>query len=168
MAEQTNADRFVFGPGDTRMEIASGDRLLLGAADTGGRFSVITGDVDGLDGPPLHTHDADEFTWVISGGPLTVQIGDDVLEIEAGGGYWAPAGTPHTFANASDQSARYLSVLTPGGFEHFLDESGRYFAGLGDAPPDPDRIAEIAGRHGSTPVGPPLAAVLAAAASNGG
>lgn len=152
---------FVFGPDDTRMALATGDRLLLGAADTGGRLSVITGVIAGIEGPPLHTHDGDEFTWVLSGGPLTVQVGDEITEIEPGGGYWAPAGTPHTLANASDTPARYMSVMAPGGFEHFLDESGRYFAELGDQAPDPDRIAEIASRHNSTPVGPPLAAVLA-------
>ena len=50
--------------------------------------------------------------------------------------------------------------MTPGGFEHFLDESGRYLAALDGDQPDPDRIAEIASRHKSTPLGPPLAAVL--------
>ena len=89
--------------------------------------------------------------------------GRRVLEIGPGGGYWAPAGTPHTFANAPDTPVEYASVMTPGGFEHFLDESARYFEGLDEGtPPDPDRIAEIAARHRSTPVGPPLAAVLAA------
>ena len=151
---------FVFGPGDTRMRIASGDRLLLGAADTAGQLSVITGTIEGIEGPPLHTHGGDELTWIISGGPLTIQVGDDITEVEPGGGYWAKAGTPHTFANCTNDPVRYVSVMAPGGFEHFLDESARYFAGLAGEDPDPARIAEMADRYDSTPVGPPLAAVL--------
>lgn len=149
---------WVFGPDDTRKDMPLGERVLLRAEDTGGAVSVLIGVVAGAEGPPLHTHDdEDELSFVVSGGPLTVQVGDEVLELEAGAGYWAPRGVPHTFANFSGSPATVVSVVTPGGMEDLLHAQGAYLASLA-GPPDAEEIARIGSAHRSAVAGPPLAA----------
>lgn len=150
-------DGWVFGPEDTRKDMPLGERVLLSAADTGGALSVLLGVVTGPDGPPLHSHDTeDELSFVVAGGPLTVQLGGEVRDLEAGAGYWAPRGVPHTFANFSNVPATVVSVVAPGGMEHLLHAQGEYLSTL-SGPPDAEEFARIGAAHGANVAGSPLA-----------
>lgn len=161
-------DGWVLQADSTRMAMPLGERVLLGAADTDGAVTVLLAEATGPEGPPLHAHESmDELSFVVAGGPLTVQLGDDVHELGPGGGYWAPRGVAHTFANFSSSPAMVVSVVTPGGMEGLLAAQGDYLASLPTGEmPDPARVAEIGAAHASTVVGPPLAATIGAA--NGG
>jgi hypothetical protein len=59
-------------------------------------------------------------------------------------------GTVHGFANPLDIPARFLDVHAPGGFERYFREVA---AALGDGPPDPAAMAEIASRYDTRPAG---------------
>jgi mannose-6-phosphate isomerase-like protein (cupin superfamily) len=78
--------------------------------------------------PPLHHHDFDEGFYVLEG-ELTFQLGDEIVVKRAGEFAFAPRNVVHTLANHSGQSARYVLVITPAGFE-------RYFARMRDEPPE--------------------------------
>lgn len=149
----------VFEAGSSRMVMPFGERVLLRAADTDGAASVLVAEVVGPEGPPLHSHDdCDELTFVVAGGPLTVQLDDQVHELGVGAGYWAPRGVAHTFANLSGTPATVVSVVTPGGMERLLHDQGAYLTSLSEGEaPDPARIAEIGAAHRSSVHGPPLA-----------
>ena len=58
---------------------------------------------------PLHTHPIEE-AFVVTGGALTMQLGDETLIAEAGSVVRVPPGVPHAFRNASPEPARVLGA----------------------------------------------------------
>jgi hypothetical protein len=76
-------------------------------------------------GPPLHFHTTFEDSFFVLDGLLTVQLGDDVVELGSGDFATAPPGVPHSLTNAhADQSAcRAVNLLTPGvGFDRYIKQ----------------------------------------------
>jgi mannose-6-phosphate isomerase-like protein (cupin superfamily) len=62
---------------------------------------------------PLHMHHEDDEAWYILEGALAFQLGDQIVEVEAGGAAFAPRGLAHTYWNPRQERARYLLVMTP-------------------------------------------------------
>jgi quercetin dioxygenase-like cupin family protein len=91
--------------------------VLLRSEHTGGQLSVTEIVVPpDTAGPPLHTHDFDEAFYML-GGELVFQV-EDALETRGAGELsFAPRNVPHTLANHSTTTARYLLICTPAGFE---------------------------------------------------
>ena len=91
--------------------------VLLRSEDTDGHVSVteIVVPPHGA-GPPLHTHDFDEAFYMLEG-ELIFQVDDTLTTKGAGELCFAARNVPHTLANHSDASARYVLVCTPAGFE---------------------------------------------------
>jgi quercetin dioxygenase-like cupin family protein len=120
---------------------------------TGGRLTAAENVIAPGDGPPLHTHDAeDEFWWVIEG-RLRFKLGDEIAETETGSFVFVPRGTPHAFQNAGDAPARLLVMFTPSGMERFFDEFAALPAGASTA----EAFSRIGGPVGMDVIGPPLA-----------
>jgi uncharacterized cupin superfamily protein len=88
--------------------------VLVGGEQTDGHLGLVDETLSPeFDGPPLHVHPAfDELFYVLEG-ELTFQVGDELRTVAAGDWLMAPRGTPHTFANHSDQPARALIAVTP-------------------------------------------------------
>jgi mannose-6-phosphate isomerase-like protein (cupin superfamily) len=124
----------------------------------GGRFDFMVGEIGYLDGPQLHVHDEQDDTFFILEGVLTVQVGDEVFDLEAGDFATVPPGIPHTFSNIrKDQPpVKVVNLMTPGG----LDEQFRDMSLMGGAAADPDKMAQLRKDHGLTTVGPTLAVKL--------
>jgi mannose-6-phosphate isomerase-like protein (cupin superfamily) len=59
---------------------------------------------------PLHRHSDDE-AWYVLEGTLAVRIGDEEVEVPAGGAAIVPGGLAHTFWNPRAEPARYLLVM---------------------------------------------------------
>jgi mannose-6-phosphate isomerase-like protein (cupin superfamily) len=59
---------------------------------------------------PLHLHQEDE-AWYVLADTLRVRVGDDQVEVPAGGAAIVPGGVAHTFCNPSPQPARYVLVM---------------------------------------------------------
>jgi hypothetical protein len=104
--------------------------------------------------------DEDEWFYVLEGN-LTVYVGDKRLDLTPGGFAFGPTGVPHTFIGAGPDPTRVLVGLSPVQFEGFLREVGRpAMAGVlppapAGPPPDPERLASLAKRHGVIILGPP-------------
>ncbi len=62
---------------------------------------------------PLHIHRSDDEAWYVLEGTLAFILGDERVEVPAGGAALAPAGTPHTFWNPRPEPARYVLAMTP-------------------------------------------------------
>ena len=63
---------------------------------------------------PLHVHHEDDEAWYVLEGELRFRLGEETLEVGAGGGVLAPKGIPHAYGNARrGETARYLLVMTP-------------------------------------------------------
>jgi quercetin dioxygenase-like cupin family protein len=91
--------------------------VLLRSEETGGHVSVTEIVVPPHSaGPPLHTHDFDEASYLIEG-ELIFQVDGAQAPKRAGELSFAARSVPHTLANHSDAPARYLLVCTPAGFE---------------------------------------------------
>jgi len=84
-------------------------------------------------GPPLHTHDFDEASYMLEG-ELTFQVDDALVSKGAGELSFAARNVAHTLANHGDAPARYLLVCTPAGFERHWARAAAEAAGI--APPE--------------------------------
>lgn len=61
---------------------------------------------------PLHLHHEDDEAWFILEGTLGFQIGDETIEANRNEAVIVPRGTPHTFWNPKQETARYLIIMT--------------------------------------------------------
>jgi quercetin dioxygenase-like cupin family protein len=70
--------------------------------------------------PPMHVHEREDETFLVTEGRVTVWVGDEVVDAPAGSCLMLPRGVPHTFA-VEGERARMLVICTPGGFEGMFD-----------------------------------------------
>lgn len=105
--------------------------VLLRSEETDGQVSVTEIEVPPHSaGPPLHTHDFDEASYLLEG-LLIFQVGDaPPVSKSAGELSFAPRNAPHTLANHSDAPARYVLVCTPAGFERHWARIAAEAAGI--------------------------------------
>jgi quercetin dioxygenase-like cupin family protein len=95
----------------------------VGAAETDGRLSMleVTIPPKTLIKPHIHTRE-DEFSLVLAG-PIGVRAGDATTdEVPTGSWLIKPRSVPHAMWNVSDQPARVLEVVMPGGLERYFEE----------------------------------------------
>ena len=103
--------------------------VLLRSEETGGQVSVTEIVVPPGAGPPLHTHDFDEASYMLEG-ELTFQV-DDVVVVKGPGGLsFAPRNVVHALVNHGDAAARYVLVCTPAGFERHWARMAAEAAGV--------------------------------------
>lgn len=121
------------------------------SADTNGQFGLI--EISGGPGgePPLHIHENEDEMFYVVEGRLKAFCGDQVRTLEAGDSVFLPRHVPHTFKVLSKQ-VRFLVYVTPAGFEEYFRELGEPAKALtvprGCTPPDFEKIARVAARHG--------------------
>jgi quercetin dioxygenase-like cupin family protein len=93
--------------------------------------------------PHRHQHE-DEVSYVLKG-QIAVLQGDEVA-IGGPGSYIAkPRGIFHTFWNPGEETAHFVEIITPGGFENYF----RALAALipDNSPPDMNGIFALAQRY---------------------
>jgi mannose-6-phosphate isomerase-like protein (cupin superfamily) len=74
-----------------------------------------------LMGPPPHYHkELDELMYVVEG-TASILIGDDVVQVEAGGWHLRPRMLKHTFWNASEKPLRFFDMYFNQPFEEYLE-----------------------------------------------
>jgi mannose-6-phosphate isomerase-like protein (cupin superfamily) len=61
---------------------------------------------------PLHVHHEDDEAWYVVEDALIVRLGDQDVEVPAGGAVLVPRGTPHTYWNPQPAPTRYVLVMT--------------------------------------------------------
>jgi quercetin dioxygenase-like cupin family protein len=145
---------------DEGTEYSKGPSLWKAAGrQTGGRFDFLVLTLAYATGPGLHVHRTQEDTFYVLEGVLTVQVGDELYELEPGDFASAPPGVPHTFDNTrKDQGlVKAINLMTPGGYEGYFAE----FDELGEQELDPEVVRKICERYEVTYVGPPLREKLA-------
>jgi mannose-6-phosphate isomerase-like protein (cupin superfamily) len=72
-------------------------------------------------GPPPHYHkELDEIMYVAEG-TASVIVGEEVVEINAGGWHLRPRMIQHTFWNASDKPLRFIDMYFNQPFEEYLE-----------------------------------------------
>jgi len=131
-------------------------------------FRFASGQTDGLlalaevrlpprtPGPNLHVHANEDEMFFVLDGVMTVQVGDQLQEVAAGGLAWGARGVPHAFANRAQAPMRIMIMWLPGGAEGLFQEMRDYLQGI-DGDPDQQVVAELQARYGCTHVGPQIA-----------
>jgi len=94
------------------------------ARDTAGQFSLFDQMTPKGFAAPPHFHSAVTDSFYIVDGELDYAVGDTVYYgVTAGGFIYIPHSTRHEFRVISD-TARFLLLCTPGGFEGYFEDLG--------------------------------------------
>jgi len=120
-------------------------RMIISSEDTNGQFTLGEVEVDPDCGPPPHVHTREDETFFVQSGRIEYWI--DGKRIEAGPGtvVFAPRNIPHAFRGISDEPARALVMITPGGFEQFFK---RYAELRSTEQADLQQIVALAAEYG--------------------
>jgi uncharacterized cupin superfamily protein len=105
------------------------------------------------DGPPAHTHAAQDESWYVLEGELRFKLDAAMHSAPAGSFVFVPRGTVHAFQNVGEGSARILVIFNPSGMEPFFEQ----FADLPAGAVEPGVFAQLGAEVGMDVVGPPLA-----------
>ena len=123
-----------------------GVRFMAWAEEPGGGFSLIEHPISPRTlAAPLHRHSReDEYSFVLEG-EVGIQIGDEIIYGGPGELVAKPRGIAHAFWNRTDEPARALEIIAPGGFEPYFDDMATLLAR-----PDfnPGMLAELGARYG--------------------
>ncbi len=126
-----------------------GGTIRTSATDTAGRYTTIEIVAYPRNAVPLHVHGNEEEHFVVIEGRVHLTNGDQRLELSAGEAATVKRGTPHAWANLSDEPVRMLVMFAPG-------EQEKAFRLIGSATDgDFSAIAEENERLGTSVVGPP-------------
>ena len=133
-------------------------RVVVDGEASGGAIAIVEIDARRGDMPPLHVHRREDEIFYVLDGRLSLHLPDGSLEIGPGQAAFAPRDVPHAYRVESD-TARWLAIATPAGFDAFVREVGEP-APEDALPPegrvhDPARLAEISARYGIELLGPP-------------
>ena len=139
------------GDGSTGFHLAAraGERLSFAGAEflvkassetTAGAFAIIE-EVDPLD-TPLHVHaNEDELFYVIEGEHV-FRVGE--VEFPAGPGavVFAPRQVPHAHRRVVPRTGRFLTMVSPAGFERFFRELSAAESAEGAGPDAYERVSK--------------------------
>jgi quercetin dioxygenase-like cupin family protein len=133
-------------------------RVRLEGEESGGTVAVVELEGRRGDMPPLHVHAREDETFYVLEGRMSLHLPGGSLELRAGEARLAPRGVPHVY-RVESETARWLAIATPAGFDEFVREAGEP-APEELLPPegrvhDAERLSEIAARHGIQLLGPP-------------
>jgi mannose-6-phosphate isomerase-like protein (cupin superfamily) len=97
-------------------------RVWMRTSMTNGLFSSVeTAVAPKIMGPSPHHHlELDEIMYVIEG-TASVLVGDEVVEVNAGGWHLRPRLITHTFWNASEKPLRFIDMYFNQPFEEYLE-----------------------------------------------
>ena len=129
------------------------------AAQTGHAFSQIETDDPRGSGPPLHLHHNEDETFYVLEGAVTLLVGDERFDLDAGDYCFGPREVPHAYIVRSER-ARMLVTASPGGVEEVFVSLGVPVTGSeppADAVMPPmDELMRLFAGYGCEILGPPL------------
>ena len=138
-------------PGQQRWFFGMLAEVKASAADTAGQYTLVEITAPAGLETPLHVHYNEDEGFHVLEGSVTILVGDETVELAAGQHAFGPRDVPHKFRVGPD-GARMLWVLTPGGFEDFIEEVSVPAEAPTVPPPSvvpPENVAEIVRRHGN-------------------
>lgn len=155
MDEEAVAGSIFLAPGEGKGTAPGGPRQIkikIASESTGGSYSMIEDTVPPHYATELHVHrNTDEAFYVVKG-PLLFQLGADKSEAPTGTFLFIPRGIAHAFMNPTTESATYIVIISPPGFEKYFEES----ALVENSNPAPEILASISERHDREVIGPPM------------
>lgn len=138
----------VVSPAGSRVIKAFNNELtvLLGAAETGGLFTLGMLLVPPGAGAPRHYHENEDECFVPLAGVVEFLVEDVWTEAPAGAAVFLPKRSIHAFRNSGTEPLRMLVQTSPAGFETFFERCAEEFAKAEG--PDMSRIVAISADYG--------------------
>ena len=116
-----------------RLHFSGAEFVIRAAADTtNGAFSIVE-EIDPLD-TPRHVHRHEDELFFIIEGDHVFSIGDAEFRVGPGATVFAPRGVPHEHRRIVPRTGRFLTMLSPAGFEGFFRELSHAEAAGADMP----------------------------------
>ena len=134
------------GDAGEQLRFSDAEFLVKASAETtGGSFSIVE-EVAPLDTPP-HVHANEDELFIVLEGEHEFTVGETVFDVGPGAVVFAPRGIPHSHRRVVPRTGRFLTLVSPAGFEGFFRE-------LSEAERDgtigPDAYARASERYGIT------------------
>jgi quercetin dioxygenase-like cupin family protein len=140
--------------------VRAGDSHRISLYDVVFRYGIAADETDGavsmlevtipprtLVKPHMHTLE-DEYTLILDG-TVGARLGDETVEeIPAGSWLVKPRSIPHAMWNVTDEPARILEVVAPGGIERYFEQIAPVLTQKG--PGWTQRYYELAREYGLT------------------
>jgi quercetin dioxygenase-like cupin family protein len=114
----------ILGPGEGDLLTFKGlaTRIKVRTEMTNEGLTVIETRVEPhFEGFSLHKHEHIKEIFYVLEGTLTIQLDNERITAKPGALILVPPGVMHTYWNESDEPAKYLLMITPGGFEKYLE-----------------------------------------------
>ena len=112
-------EHVLVAPGEGELIEVAGNRIWIKVA-TDSQLVCDYSAAPHFSGPPLHVHPGFDETYLVLDGTLAVTVDNQRTELGPGAVAYVSGSVPHTFSNPTGQRVRFLSICTPGGFEHFF------------------------------------------------
>jgi quercetin dioxygenase-like cupin family protein len=140
------------GEGEAIWMLNSLYEVRASSDETGGELTAMEMTIPAGMGPPPHEHQGGESVYVLEG-RVRYHIGGETHEGGPGTFFYIPAGTEENFEPADENPVRLLVIYTPGGMDKFFSEAGepaqrREVPRPSPTPPDLERLASVAAKHG--------------------
>jgi quercetin dioxygenase-like cupin family protein len=132
--------------------------VKAGPDETGNAFSQFVVDDPRGSGPPLHVHHNEDETFYVLEGQITMFVGDERIDLEAGDYLFGARGIPHAYLVRSER-ARMLVTISPSGSEQLFVSLGVPVTGAEPPtetvmPPMPEMVRQFAA-YGAEILGQP-------------
>ncbi|MFC6767699.1 cupin domain-containing protein [Natrinema soli] len=122
--------------------------LLATSDDTDGAWSLIENEANPGQGPAPHWHKEMIEGFYILEGKVDFEIDDEDRRAGPDEFVLVPPRRVHTFTVVSDEPARYLILVSPGGLEEYFKEIQELRAGVDEWPPsDMAPVIEVMERY---------------------
>ena len=113
--------------------------------ETGGAYSLAVETTPPHGGIPLHVHSREDEAMYILEGEYEIQCGDQFFRATAGAFVFLPRSVPNRYQNVQATPGKFLHIVSPGGFEKLVEETGQLTA---SGTPDMQKVKETARKHG--------------------
>jgi quercetin dioxygenase-like cupin family protein len=138
--------------GDAVWMLNSLYEVKAGTDETGGALTAMEMTIPPNMGPPPHVHNCAESVYVLEGN-VRYHIDGETVEGGPGTFFHVAEGIEENFESADDNPIRLLVIYTPGGMDKFFREAGEpaqahELPPPSETPPDLERLAAIAEKHG--------------------
>jgi mannose-6-phosphate isomerase-like protein (cupin superfamily) len=113
---------YALGAGEGELlRFADAEFIVLASSDTtGGAFAIIEENVP-LD-TPRHVHEREDELFYVLEGEHVFEVGDAEFRVGPWATVFAPRGVPHAHRRVVPRTGRFLTMVSPAGFEGFFRE----------------------------------------------
>src|SRR3712207_4379938 len=120
-------------PGERETISMPGNEVSFVQREPDSAFSMVEWTLEtGAPGSSVHIHRVTDEAFYVLEGTFGFQLGEETVEGSAGAFVFAPKGIEHAFWNQGPSLARMLLMISPPGFERYLEELANGLTAVGD------------------------------------